>query len=107
MKNIKNSLAILALAVSLVSCTMTRPFAVTNNSLGTKTGKSSTTCIFSNPQMAASYNSNVIANGICLNKKYGIVEATTNGKIQKVGAIDLKVTNLLFAYKYELIVAGE
>ena len=46
-------------------------------------------------------------NGIMLNKEFGIVDAAKNGKITKIGAIDLKVTNYVFFVKKEFIVSGE
>ena len=90
----------------LASCSITQPLAVTNNSLGDKTGSSKNTCIFAAPA-AASGAGYVISSGICLNKKYGIVDAVEKAGIQKVGAVDIKITSFGLFRTYELIVAGE
>tara|TARA_Y100000589_G_scaffold328735_1_gene373535 strand:- start:632 stop:952 length:321 start_codon:yes stop_codon:yes gene_type:complete len=90
----------------LTSCSITKPLAVTSNSLG-KTGSSKNTCIFpiSSPtQTGAGY---VISSGICLNSKYGVKEAAENAGISKVGAVDIKVTDFGLFRTYELIVSGE
>ncbi|MBL56457.1 MAG: hypothetical protein CMP61_04635 [Flavobacteriales bacterium] len=95
-----------AAAFLLASCSITRPLAVTDNSLGEKVGKSKNTCVLGMraPQAGAGV---IISSGICFNKKYGIVEAVENGGIKTVGAVDIKVTNFYLWRTYELIVAGE
>jgi hypothetical protein len=42
-----------------------------------------------------------------LNKNFGIVEAAKNGKISKIGAVDIKTTSYVFFVKKEFIVSGE
>jgi hypothetical protein len=42
-----------------------------------------------------------------LNKNFGIVEAAENGGIEKIGAVDYKITSYVFFVKKEFIVAGE
>ena len=109
MKAFKNITIVGALALGLASCSVTRPLAVTDNSIGSKEGKSANICLFGNPAATAASGGTgfIISSGICLNGKYGVVEAVENGGIKTLGAIDLKVTNYYVFKKYELIVAGE
>ena len=106
MKVFKKLTLLGASALVLASCSITQPLAVTNNSLGDKTGSSKNTCLFSAPA-ATSGSGYIISSGICLNPKYGIVEAVEKAGIQKVGAVDIKITNFGIFRTYELIVAGE
>jgi hypothetical protein len=95
--------SILLLFISMASCSVTRPYAVTNNPIGTKVGTSENTCLFS-----ANYGGNISANGICFkNNEYGIQQAAKKAGISKVGAVDLKVTRQIISRKYTLIVYGE
>ena len=87
------------LAGFLASCAMTTPYAVTNNSLGTKIGTSKTVSLFSGGDRHY--------HGLMFNKNFGIVEAAKNGGITKIGAVDFKVTSYVFFTKKEFIVAGE
>jgi hypothetical protein len=48
-----------------------------------------------------------IFHGLMLNKNFGIVEAAENGGIEKIGAVDYKITSYVFFVKKEFIVAGE
>jgi hypothetical protein len=86
----------------MASCTMTRPYTATNNSLGDKTGVSKTTLIF-----GSSSGDNLGAGLIVTNKKFGVIEAAKKGGIDKIGAVDVKTTNYLFFSKVEIIVSGE
>lgn len=95
-----------AAALVLSACSVTRPLAVNDNSIGTKVGKSKTTCLFSFAGGATGAGV-VIASGMCFNKKYGIVDAAANGEITTVGAVDIKETDYYIFKTYELIVAGE
>lgn len=92
-------------AFIMTSCSITKPLTVTNNSLE-KTGSSKNTCIFAAKPLPTG-TGYVISSGICLNKKYGIVQAVEKAGITKVGAVDIKITNFGLFRKYELIVAGE
>lgn len=86
----------------LSSCALTLPYAVTNNTIGTKTGVSSTISIFGRPSPATpGYH------GLIFNRNFGVVEAAKNGKINKVGSVDLKVTTYVLFNKQEFIVTGE
>jgi len=106
MKMLKKISIFGAAALILSACSITRPIAVNDNTIGTKTGSSKTTCLFSFPQPVTGTGT-IIASGICLNKKYGVVEAVQNGEIKTVGAVDMKETNYYLFKTYELIVAGE
>lgn len=108
MKILKNIALLGAGAFIMASCSTTRPIAITDNTIGTKVGKSKNTCLFSVSPAAGSAGAGfLISSGICLNKNYGLQDAANNGKIETVGAIDIKVTHYLFWTTYELIVAGE
>lgn len=108
MKLLQNITLAAAAAITLASCSTTRPLAITDNSIGTKVGKSKNTCLFAfSTQSGASGAGTIISSGICFNKKYGVKDAAENGEIKTVGAIDIKETNFFLWTKYELIVAGE
>lgn len=87
----------------MASCTVTRPYAVTNNPIGSKRGISKTTTIFGNSA------GNQLAYGTFVtNKNFGVIEAAKEGKIDKVATVDVKTTNYLFFFqKVEVIVTGE
>jgi uncharacterized protein YjdB len=105
MKNIQIVIAALCVAV-LSSCSVTMPYAVTNNTIGDKVGKSETTIIFGTA--IASGSSKTLGLGVMVtNKNYGIVEAIKDGDISSVATVDLKVTNFLLWQKVEVIVTGE
>lgn len=98
------NLIILCCAVALLSsCAITTPYAVTNNKVGVKTGVSSTISFFGKPLMG----SPTVYHGIILNKNFGVVEAAKNGKISKIGSVDLKTTSYVLFSKQEYIVTGE
>jgi hypothetical protein len=98
MKKIIIGIATIAL---VSSCSLTRPYAVTNNAIGEKTGVSKTTIIFG---VSAG---NTLSTGIVSNKDFGVIEAAKNGGINKIGSVDVKTTNFLFFQKVEIIVTGE
>jgi hypothetical protein len=101
----KHLLIIIAFVAMLAaSCSVTHPYQVTNNPIGTKKGKSSTTVIFGlGARTAIRYSSS----GIRFNKNYGIIEAAKKGKITRIGSVDLQYTSYFFYGKYTLIVTGE
>lgn len=99
---IKNILGLGFAAAMITSCAITTPMMVTNNSIGTKTGTSSTVCLGGAPGYGKSQY-----HGIMFNKNFGIVEAAKKGKISKIGAVDVKITNYFIFQKKEMIVAGE
>lgn len=91
-------------ALLATSCSVTHPYQVTNNPIGSKKGKSSTIALFT-----MGYRTPLIASstGIRFNKNYGILEAAKKGKITRVGAVDLQFTHYILFSKYTLIVTGE
>jgi hypothetical protein len=84
----------------MASCTITRPYAVTNNPIGSKRGVSKTSTFIS-------YPSELAAGVFVSNKNFGVIEAAKKGKINKVATVDVKKTNYLFFQKVEVIVTGE
>lgn len=100
MKSIQITIAALALLLS--SCSVTVPFAVTNNAIGDKIGTSETTIIFG----GAGSSSPGIGMYVT-NKKYGVVDAIKDGDLSTVATVDIKVTNFLIFTKAEIIVTGE
>jgi len=110
MKNFKmvfiGLIAALAITFTFESCSSTQPFFVTNNSIGTKVGKSSGTCydlfgLFTLFQMGK-------PGGICLDSDYSIQTAAKNGGITKIATVDIKKSSVLgIVITYETIVTGE
>ena len=94
----KKIIASLVVGLILASCSITRPVAVTNNTVNVKEGRSETVCVF-----GAGGNSS----GFVLNKKYGVSDAARNGGIKSIGSVDLKVQNFIIFQKNTLIVTGE
>lgn len=93
MKRITNFAVIALAAIAITSCTITRPYAVTEEEVGTKTGSSSTTVLFGTWY---------------LNKNYGVAEAVKNSKMKGgVATVDIKIKNYIFFSKKELIVTGK
>jgi|TARA_B110000902_G_C14227567_1_gene557606 hypothetical protein len=91
------------LAIGLMSsCSITRPYAVTNNTLGPKKGVSKTNIIF-----GRSAGEQLAVGLIVTNKDFGVIEAAKNGKIKTIGSVDVKTTNYIFFQKVEVIVTGE
>ena len=94
----------------MVSCSTTYPIAITNNTMGGKVGVAKNNCLSYAPMVPMPGQSEFIpvSGGMCFNdRKYGIAEAAMNGGITKVATVDMKVTNYVIYYKYELIVTGE
>ena len=85
------------------SCSLTRPYAVTNNTLGSKTGVSETGVI-----LGTSYANDLAVGLFVTNKDFGVIEAAKNGNINKIGSVDVKKTSYLGIFtKVEIIVTGE
>ena len=97
----KNIIAILGIGVLLTSCQITKPYAVTNNAIGSKRGTSKTAMIFGRPY------ANSLSSGFVLNPNYGVLEAAKNGNINKIATVDLKYKNYLLFGEAEIIVTGE
>lgn len=93
---------IICLAIGILeSCSTIYPVTATNNPIGSKTGKSTTTILF-----GAATGAN-LGTGLVLNKDYGVIEAARKASIEKVGTVDIKVTNYYLFQKAEIIVTGE
>ena len=99
MKNLK-SLTIVAVVALLSSCSLTMPYAVTNNAIGDKKGKSESIIL----GVAGAGN---LGSGIVFNKNYGVLEAVKKGGLTTVATVDIKVTNYYFFQKAQIIVTGE
>jgi hypothetical protein len=94
MKKIITVFSTLVMAITITSCSVTRPMSISAAPIGTRVGISKTSVIL----------------GIRTNKSFGIAEAAHNGKITGgVGVADLKITSSIFSficYKKEIIVYG-
>lgn len=102
-------LAFTAIVTGLASCGFTRPYAVTNNPVGSKVGKSSTKVILGGGagMAASSIYAGYSSVGIRFNPNYGIIDAAKKGKITKIATVDLKYVNYILWGEYTLIVTGE
>lgn len=111
MKNLKNLLIISIISIVFASCSVTMPFAVTNNEIGGKRGMSTNVCILSPPMKAGSGPSGVSrmgSSGMCLNSNYGLQEAIKRGRLEEaIGSVDIKTTNYVFFTRYQMIVTGK
>ena len=95
MKKIRNAfIGLFAIAaLTLASCTVTVPYDLTSNPVGTKVGKASGTCYF---------------RVLCFDVDYSIHTAAKNGGINKIATVDIKTTNVLgIIWTFETIVTGE
>ncbi|PLX06508.1 MAG: hypothetical protein C0596_18415 [Marinilabiliales bacterium] len=103
----KKILIFVSLAAIFASCSVTVPYAVTNNKIGNKVGTSETVCVFGAP-IAPGPGGNLVATGsLVMNGNYGIEEAAKNGGITKIATVDVKFNTFLFFSKYKIIVTGE
>lgn len=104
-----NYISGLAFVALLTSCSVTMPITATNNASSGKVGKASNSCL-SYGSAARLFQGDLIpvSGGWCFNdKNYDIATAAKNGGISKVATVDLKITNYIIYYEYELIVTGE
>ncbi|MFT6717235.1 MAG: hypothetical protein ACJA0Q_001886 [Saprospiraceae bacterium] len=99
MKNLK-SLTLIAVIALLSSCSLTMPYAATNNAIGSKRGTSETI-------MLGTAGAGILSSGIVFNKDYGVLEAIKKGGLTTVATVDIKVTDYLLFKKAEVIVTGE
>ena len=98
------------LAVALTSCSVTMPVTVTNNPIGSKVGVAKNNCLGELPPNAVAMGQDFypVSGGLCFNdKRYSLADAAKNGGISRIATVDLKETNYLIFFKYELIVTGE
>lgn len=94
MKNLKTIFGALILGATLASCSLTVPYAITDNPVGVKKG------------VSESFYIGVIE----LNGNFGIAEAAKKGKIKGgISTVDMKTTYYLsgLLWKRELIVTGD
>ena len=93
MKKIKTYLLLAGLVAFLSSCSVTRPYWVTSNPIGSKVGKSSAKCYF--------YS-------MCFDEDYSVRMAAKNGGITKIATVDIRVKNTVgIIWEFETIVTGE
>ena len=92
MRKIKNTLAIVAAAATLASCSFTYPGYVTANPVGSKVGEASRKVF-----LGLAFGTTDLS----------IEKAAKNGGITKVATVDYKVTGSLFSTTYTTIVSGE
>ena len=100
MKNIK-VLIVVVVAFLATSCTVVRPYAVTNNQIGDAVGVSKTTLIF-----GASAANELEQAMFSTNKNFGVIEAAKNGNIDKVATVDVESSNYYFFSTVKIIVTG-
>jgi len=100
MKNVKTLLFAGAL-LFLASCTVTRPYAVTNNEMGDAVGVSSTTLIF-----GASSGVQLEQALFSTNKNFGVIEAAKKGNVDKVASVDVQTSTFWIITKVKVIVTG-
>lgn len=101
MKNLKYAILGVFATAMLASCSVTVPYAATNNPIGSKKGSSKTTILFGGADRTN------LGYGLVLNKDYGVIDAARKGKIENLATVDLKVTSFGFFVKAEIIVTGE
>ena len=83
------------------SCTLVRPYAVTNNEIGEEVGVSRTTLIF-----GASAGNNLEQALYSTNPNFGVIEAARNGNIDKVATVDVESSNYGIISTVKIIVTG-
>jgi hypothetical protein len=100
MKNFK-SILFVGIVVLATSCTITRPYAVTNNAIGDAVGTSKTTLIF-----GTSTGVTLQAGLLSTNKNFGVIEAAKNGNVNKIATVDVQTSNYGFISLVKIIVTG-
>lgn len=80
MKIIKSLIILATLTFTLASCSVTAPYMVTQNEMGSKEGKASATFVFGIP----------VNGGDCSTRT-----AARNGNITKIATVDTQVKNYL------------
>lgn len=108
MKLLKSLLFITVVGL-FASCSVTKPLTATNNPIGDKTGVAKNSCLSAAPLTRLAGGDLIpVSGGVCFNdKKYSLYDAAMDGDINKIATVDLKITNYIIFYKYELIVTGE
>ncbi|MFT5055782.1 MAG: hypothetical protein ACI80H_000486 [Pseudoalteromonas distincta] len=100
MKNLK-TLIFAGVMLSLASCTVIRPYAVTNNAIGDGVGVSKTTLVF-----GTSVGNQLEMAVFSTNKNFGVVEAARNGNLDKIATVDVQTSNFGFFTTVKIIVTG-
>ncbi len=100
MKNLK-TLLLGATVLFFASCTITRPYAVTNNAIGDAVGTSKTTLIF-----GTSAGTNLQTAIFSTNKQFGVIEAAKNGNVDKIATVDVQTSNFVLFSTVRIIVTG-
>ncbi len=100
MKNTK-ALILGVLVVLVSSCTVVRPYAVTNNEIGDGTGVSRTTLI-----LGGSAGNNLEQALFSTNKNFGVIEAAQKGGIDKIATVDVEASNYWLFSTVKIIVTG-
>lgn len=90
-KNIIKAFVVLLAAAGLAGCSVSVPFAVTDNGVGSKVG-------------VARHKTFL---GICFKCDVSIAKAAANGGITKIATVDYTVRNGFFTVTYETTVTGE
>jgi hypothetical protein len=108
MKNLKITLITLVVAC-LTSCSVTLPLHLTNNTIGSKVGKSTTGSIFnaSGGAIAPVNGYAPMYHGLMFNKDFSIADAAKKGGISKIATVDIRVDWYVFFTKKTYIVTGE
>jgi hypothetical protein len=111
MNNIKNLIVASAMVFLVSSCSVSYPFLLTNNPIGSKKGKSTTVTLFGGSGRYATspapFQGKSVYNGIMLNKDFGLPEAVKKGKISKVATVDIRYDWYFFFSKTTFLVTGE
>jgi hypothetical protein len=100
MKNLK-TLILGASVLFFASCTITRPYAVTNNAIGDAVGTSKTTLIF-----GSSAGTQLQQALFSTNKNFGVIEAAKNGNVDKIATVDVQTSNFGLFSTVRIIVTG-
>ncbi|PCJ65618.1 MAG: hypothetical protein COA58_09440 [Bacteroidetes bacterium] len=100
MKNLKTLILVGVVALAS-SCTLVRPYAVTNNEIGDAVGVSRTTVI-----LGGSAGDQLQQGLFSTNKNFGVIEAAKNGNIDKVATVDVEASNYWLISTVKVIVTG-
>ncbi len=94
MKKLISLLIVLAVLVSLMSCTTVKPVAATSNPVGEKVGHASATYLFGLIPLT-------------FNADHGIQKAAKDGNITEISTVDVKVTDYILWSDVSTVVTGK
>ena len=100
MKSLKTLILVGVVALAS-SCTIVRPYAVTNNAIGEAVGVSRTTLI-----LGASAGQNLEQALFSTNKNFSVIEAAKNGNVDKIATVDVESSNYWLVSTVKIIVTG-